>query len=106
MGAYIRRVLVATIVAVVVSSLPAAPPATEAASQNYRNPLRVEIPGGGLVETCADPTVIRGQTAGDNRWYMYCTMDPAQRERSGRVGQPALPDDPDAELDRPGQLGL
>ena len=29
-----------------------------------------------MVESCADPTVIRSQTPGDNYWYMYCTTDP------------------------------
>ncbi len=47
-----------------------------AASQNYRNPVDVRIPGDGQVESCADPTLIRGQAAGDNAWYMYCTTDP------------------------------
>jgi len=88
MGAYVRRVLVATLVAVVLTSLPAAPPATEASSQNYLNPLTVRIPGNGLVETCADPTLIRGQQSGDTRWYMYCTMDPlneADRDEAGNL---------------------
>jgi arabinan endo-1,5-alpha-L-arabinosidase len=42
----------------------------------YTNPLPVQIPGDGLVESCADPSIIRGQTAGDTNWYMYCTTDP------------------------------
>jgi arabinan endo-1,5-alpha-L-arabinosidase len=42
----------------------------------YTNPLPVEIPNDGLVESCADPTIIKGQTAGDSYWYMYCTTDP------------------------------
>jgi arabinan endo-1,5-alpha-L-arabinosidase len=46
------------------------------ASQNYRNPVDVRIPGDGLVESCADPTLIQSQTAGDDAWYMYCTTDP------------------------------
>jgi arabinan endo-1,5-alpha-L-arabinosidase len=45
-------------------------------AQSYTNPLRISIPSGGLVQNCADPTVIRGQQQGDNAWYMYCTMDP------------------------------
>ncbi|HLM46119.1 MAG TPA: arabinan endo-1,5-alpha-L-arabinosidase, partial [Myxococcaceae bacterium] len=36
---------------------PPPPPVTNA----FTNPLRIAIPGGGRVETCADPTVIRGQ---------------------------------------------
>src|SRR4051794_30178647 len=42
----------------------------------YSNPLEVQIPGDGLVQSCADPSIIRGQTSGDSYWYMYCTTDP------------------------------
>lgn len=45
-------------------------------SPTYTNPLPVNIPGGGMVESCADPSVIRGQKPGDRYWYMYCTTDP------------------------------
>jgi len=43
---------------------------------DYENPLAPVIPGGGTVDSCADPTVINGQTPGDDRWYLYCTTDP------------------------------
>jgi arabinan endo-1,5-alpha-L-arabinosidase len=46
----------------------------------YSNPLLPRIPGDGLVESCADPTVIRGQEPGDTTWYMYCTTDPLNDE--------------------------
>ena len=51
---------------------------TSAAKNNgtYTNPLPVLIPDDGLVESCADPTIIYSQTPGDNNWYMYCTTDP------------------------------
>src|SRR6478672_11624977 len=42
----------------------------------YTNPLHIQIPGDGLVESCADPSIIHGQTPGDNYWYIYCTTDP------------------------------
>jgi len=42
----------------------------------YTNPLKPQIPGDGVVESCADPSVIHGQTPGDTYWYMYCTKDP------------------------------
>jgi arabinan endo-1,5-alpha-L-arabinosidase len=42
----------------------------------YRNPLSIQIPGDGQVESCADPSIIRGQQPGDTAWYIYCTMDP------------------------------
>ena len=51
--------------------------ATNAVStDSYTNPLTVQIPGDGLVESCADPSILRGQTPGDSYWYMYCTTDP------------------------------
>lgn len=61
---------------------PTLEPATSNAANNkkYTNPLPVQIPNDGLVESCADPSLIRGQTAGDNYWYMYCTTDPLNDE--------------------------
>src|SRR5512132_1094585 len=50
--------------------------AITATKSTYTNPLPIQIPNDGLVESCADPTIIRGQTPGDNDWYMYCTTDP------------------------------
>jgi arabinan endo-1,5-alpha-L-arabinosidase len=47
-----------------------------AAKAKYTNPVSIKIPNDGMVESCADPSIIRGQTAGDNDWYMYCTTDP------------------------------
>jgi arabinan endo-1,5-alpha-L-arabinosidase len=52
------------------------PPPPPPVTKNFTNPLQILIPGGGRVETCADPTVIRGQQQGDTAWYMYCTTDP------------------------------
>ena len=52
----------------------------------YRNPLELRIPGDGLVESCADPSVIRGQQPGDNYWYMYCTTDPLNDEDRNASG--------------------
>jgi arabinan endo-1,5-alpha-L-arabinosidase len=72
-----RPLTLALTLALAALASPAATPSTvDAASANYRNPLNVTIPDGGSVDSCADPTVIRGQTAGDNYWYMYCTTDP------------------------------
>ena len=34
----------------------------------YTNPLPVQIPGDGKVESCADPSLIRGQQPGDTYW--------------------------------------
>jgi arabinan endo-1,5-alpha-L-arabinosidase len=46
------------------------------ATPTYSNPLPIRIPGDGMVESCADPSLIRGQQPGDTKWYMYCTTDP------------------------------
>jgi arabinan endo-1,5-alpha-L-arabinosidase len=46
----------------------------------YRNPLEPGVPRNGVVESCADPTVIHGQEARDSTWYMYCTTDPLNDE--------------------------
>src|SRR5215217_1422812 len=47
---------------------------------SYTNPLLPQVPGDGAVESCADPTVIRGQQPGDTTWYLYCTTDPLNDE--------------------------
>jgi arabinan endo-1,5-alpha-L-arabinosidase len=44
-------------------------------SKTYTNPLPIQIPGDGMLESCADPTIIHAQ-APDTYWYMYCTTDP------------------------------
>jgi arabinan endo-1,5-alpha-L-arabinosidase len=55
-------------------SLPRVTPST------YTNPLPVDIPGDGMVESCADPSIIRGQQLSDPYWYIYCTSDPLNEE--------------------------
>ena len=32
------------------------------------------------MDSCADPTVLRGQQPGDRYWYLYCTTDPLNDE--------------------------
>ncbi|MGE5462293.1 MAG: family 43 glycosylhydrolase [Syntrophothermus sp.] len=46
-----------------------------AKTATYSNPLSIQIPGDGSVESCADPSIIHAQ-APDTYWYMYCTTDP------------------------------
>lgn len=41
----------------------------------YENPPVILMPGGARQTNCADPTVIRGQAAGDPYWYALCTTD-------------------------------
>ncbi len=62
------------------------PQATVAKTAAYENPLPVRIPGDGMVESCADPSILRSQTPGDNNWYMYCTTDPLNDEDRNASG--------------------
>ena len=43
----------------------------------YTNPLSIQIPSGGRVESCADPSITRSQpSVQPTTWYIYCTSDP------------------------------
>jgi arabinan endo-1,5-alpha-L-arabinosidase len=44
-------------------------------AKNYTNPLQIALPDGSSMESCPDPSIIHGQTAGDSFWYMYCTNE-------------------------------
>lgn len=46
-----------------------------AATAERANPLVLTTPSGQVVENCADPTVLRSETPGDDAWYLYCTKD-------------------------------
>lgn len=51
-------------------------------------------PGGHAVENCADPTVVRSQTPGDDGWYLYCTQDALHdddRDGSGNLLSHLIP---------------
>jgi len=50
-------------------------PSGAAGATAYSNPLLPAVPGDGVVESCADPTVMYG-AEGEGRWFMYCTTDP------------------------------
>ncbi|MDC0707706.1 family 43 glycosylhydrolase [Stigmatella sp. ncwal1] len=70
------------------------PPPPTVNTKSYTNPLRATIPGGGLVENCPDPTIIRGQQPGDTAWYIYCTMDPLNaqdKDSEGKLKQHLIP---------------
>ncbi len=63
-------------------------------SRNYTNPLRITMPGGGLVQNCPEPTVIRGQQEGDNAWYLYCSQAPLNdqdKQASGEYKEHFIP---------------
>jgi arabinan endo-1,5-alpha-L-arabinosidase len=71
-----HRWLIALATTALVATTTAVPAGVAAADATYRNPLQPAIPGNGIVESCADPTVIQSQIPGDPAWYMYCTTDP------------------------------
>jgi arabinan endo-1,5-alpha-L-arabinosidase len=62
--------------------------ATPASGATYTNPLQVDIPGDGRVESCADPSIVKGRGADARFWFAYCTTDPlngADRDSSGKL---------------------
>ena len=77
---------------------------------SYQNPLAPDIPGDGTVDSCADPTVIKGQDGetlnGEQVWYMYCTTDPLNDQDVNDERRPGLPPNPDDGLHRPRELDL
>lgn len=78
-----RRTGLLGVIALLLALLAAgAPPADQALAHKdkgadaYSNPLEpVTTIGTGIVESCADPSVIYGQER-ERAWYMYCTADP------------------------------
>lgn len=80
------RAIVVALALTLAALLAPAAQASNHSSGTYRNPLLPDIPGDGVVETCADPSVIRGQEPGDDRWYMYCTMDPLNEDDRDQAG--------------------
>ena len=95
-------VLIATLVSIVlacrrVPAPSAAPASPQDARSTYRNPLEPKVPGDGIVESCADPVVLRGPRSRDrHRWFMYCTTDPLNDTDTDVVRGPGLPPAPDA----------
>jgi arabinan endo-1,5-alpha-L-arabinosidase len=68
-------------------------PQSSAARQpapSYRNPLALTLPSGGQAESCADPFVLHGQSAGDRHWYLYCTSDALTASELGPDGKPLI----------------
>ncbi|CAN5521197.1 hypothetical protein BH20CHL6_BH20CHL6_04270 [soil metagenome] len=95
----LTRLLLAGVMAMgALAALPTSPRAAASDSTDpgtYQNPLPLTTSTGEMVESCADPTVIRGQrtqdrpagTSTDHRfWYMYCTKDPLNDEDTAEGG--------------------
>ncbi|HYO51441.1 family 43 glycosylhydrolase [Archangium sp.] len=53
--------------------------------KRFTNPLKGAIAGGGYVENCPDPTVIRAP--GDDAWYLLCTADPLNSQDKDAAGE-------------------
>ncbi|CAN5670494.1 hypothetical protein BH24ACT14_BH24ACT14_04570 [soil metagenome] len=69
------------------SATTARQPSSVRSTGTYRNPLDLRTRAGEVVETCADPAVIRGQERGDKRWYLYCTTDPLSGDDRNAEGE-------------------
>jgi arabinan endo-1,5-alpha-L-arabinosidase len=54
--------------------------------KTYSNPIKVQLENGSYVENCPDPTIIRGQTPGDDYWYLYCSSDPLNNQDRTEAG--------------------
>ena len=94
-----RSALLAPLLAVVAMALVAGPvsaspgaAAPQPVKASYQNPLEPKVPGDGTVDSCADPTVIKGQDGetkgGKQVWYMYCTTDPLNDTDVDATGDP------------------
>jgi arabinan endo-1,5-alpha-L-arabinosidase len=45
------------------------------AGATYTNPLTLNVSGSVPAVSCADPAIIKTQSAGADTWYLYCTSD-------------------------------
>jgi arabinan endo-1,5-alpha-L-arabinosidase len=55
-------------------------------ADHYKNPLAPKIEPGRTVDSCADPTVLRGHGDEAGKWYMFCTTDPLNDEDTSGSG--------------------
>jgi arabinan endo-1,5-alpha-L-arabinosidase len=75
---------VGTVAPTVAAARPASRPVVPRAT--YHNPLAPTVRGHRTVDSCADPTVIRGRGAQARRWFMYCTTDPLDDHDTAGTG--------------------
>ncbi len=52
----------------------------------YHNPLTPTVGHGRTVDSCADPTVVRGRGVHARSWYLYCTTDPLDDRDTAGTG--------------------
>ena len=92
--ALLTPLLAAVAMALVVGPVSASPAASASrpVKASYHNPLAPKVPGDGTVDSCADPTVIKGQDGetrgGKQVWYLYCTTDPLNDTDVDAGGEP------------------
>ena len=72
-----------------------APKHTSASGQStvaptYRNPLKLNLDGGGQAASCADPSVLRVPGPRVTHWYLYCTSDALSATELGPDGKPLI----------------
>jgi arabinan endo-1,5-alpha-L-arabinosidase len=86
----IRAASLLTALLVLPSMVSSGPAGAASAPGTYTNPLAPRIPGGGTVDSCADPTVVRGRGPDSHSWFMYCTTDPLNDADTTGTGDPVM----------------
>ena len=56
----------------------------------YANALKAKTSAGTRVESCSDPSVLRGRGRFARYWYMYCTSDPLSDRDTSGAGAPTF----------------
>jgi arabinan endo-1,5-alpha-L-arabinosidase len=74
----VRYIALLSVLAVCAALIPAYAGQAQVARRpgTYHNPLRPVVSKNRTVDSCADPTVLRGRGAQARTWYMWCTTDP------------------------------
>jgi arabinan endo-1,5-alpha-L-arabinosidase len=79
-----------SIVALVPATTAGAAPDQRPRRATYHNPLAPKVGDGTTVDSCADPTVLRGQRGRHAPWFMWCTSDPFNDEDVDQSGAPTF----------------
>jgi arabinan endo-1,5-alpha-L-arabinosidase len=54
---------------------------------HYTNPLSIQIPGDGKVQSCSDPSITNNVEGSVTAWYIYCTTDPLNDNDKNSSGE-------------------
>ena len=84
-----RRLVVALSLLALVLPVTALTAVASPVRGRYTNQLKPHTSSGASVQSCADPSVIRGHGKYAKYWYMYCTSDPL-RDGAGSTRLPTL----------------